>query len=657
MVKASDSLDGTENGLHPAMSSPDLERILEVADSARILLIGDCVLDVNWQVGEGEGSIIEVAGQDLEIGGICNLARNFQSLGFRNIRLLGVLGDDLWGREVRHQLSGYAEFSDESIVQEESWSTPVHLRRHLNGKLLNRQDFGLNNRLSAESAQSLERKLEEFIPWSDVVVVYQKFLNGVLNPDFLKRLQRFALGHKGTPFIVNLRNVNFPHPDGFWLKLEADHAAKLAGIRSDDRFPQSLDQVVAAGKLLQNAADKPLVVSRGDRGALLFDGNESVVVPSVQVLGRVNSMGAGDALLSGYCAGLLAGLPPQEALYTGVYSASVALQAVSSAGSPSVGELRKAIEDHALIYHPELADDPRRARYLENTEFEIVESWLPRTPVEHAIFDHDGTISTLRQGWEEVMEPVMLHAILGDAYSSVDEGTYSSVRERVREFIDQTTGIQTLVQMQGLVQLVREFRFVPEEQILDEFGYKEIYNEALMDRVRARTDKLKRGELGLEDFTLKGAVPFLYRLHEAGVRLYLASGTDEEDVVNEAATLGYAPLFEGGIFGAVGDVSRDAKREVLNRILQEIGPGGGRRLVTFGDGPVEMRETRKLGGFAVGLASDELQRFGLNRSKRSRLIRAGAHLVAPDFSQLEALLDIVLVRTQAAPGARHGGET
>ena len=66
-------------------------------------------------------------------------------------------------------------------------------------------------------------------------------------------------------------------------------------------------------------------------------------------------------------------------------------------------------------------------------------------------------------------------------------------------------------------------------------------------------------------------LPFLKKLHNAGVKLYLASGTDEEDVKNEAAVLGYDYLFEGGIFGAVGDINKEAKKIVLDRILDMIG--------------------------------------------------------------------------------------
>ena len=60
---------------------------------------------------------------------------------------------------------------------------------------------------------------------------------------------------------------------------------------------------------------------------------------------------------------------------------------------------------------------------------------------------------------------------------------------RVDEYIDKTTGIQTLVQMKGLLGLIREFGCVPEEKILDESGYKKIYNDELLKMVKEREKK------------------------------------------------------------------------------------------------------------------------------------------------------------------------
>jgi phosphoglycolate phosphatase-like HAD superfamily hydrolase len=234
------------------------------------------------------------------------------------------------------------------------------------------------------------------------------------------------------------------------------------------------------------------------------------------------------------------------------------------------------------------------------------------------------------------MEPMMVRAVLGPRYDTADEALYHKVVDTVRGFIDKTTGVQTLVQMQGLVELVRRFKCVAEADILDMHGYKLLYNEQLLAMVRRRLEKLHRGELNASDFQIKNARPMLEMLHARGVKLYLASGTDQADVAAEAEGMGYAPLFERRIFGAVGDIKVEAKKLVVERIMREHNLSGP-QFATFGDGPVEIRETRKRGGITVGVASDELRRFGLNAAKRTRLIRAGADIIIPDFSQLDRI--------------------
>jgi phosphoglycolate phosphatase-like HAD superfamily hydrolase len=234
------------------------------------------------------------------------------------------------------------------------------------------------------------------------------------------------------------------------------------------------------------------------------------------------------------------------------------------------------------------------------------------------------------------MEPMMTKAILGTQFGMADEKLFSRVKDRVQEYIERTTGIQTIAQMHGLVDLVQEFGLVPKDQILPAVKYKGIFNEELMALVNLRLAKLDAGELNINDFTLKGAVPFLRALQGAGVRLYLASGTDEEDVKREAEHLGYADVFNGGIYGSIGEVTKDAKKIVVERILNDV-EGAFAQLIAFGDGPVEMREAKRRGAVGIGVASDEMRRFGLNLEKRRRLIRAGADVLVPDFSQWQKL--------------------
>jgi hypothetical protein len=107
--------------------------------------------------------------------------------------------------------------------------------------------------------------------------------------------------------------------------------------------------------------------------------------------------------------------------------------------------------------------------------------------------------------------------------------------------------------------------------------------------------------------------------------------------------MGYADLFEGHICGSTGDVTKDAKKMVLDRILSEIGAEAMGRLIMLGDGPVEIRETKKRGGFTIGVASDEVRRFGMNAGKRTRVIRAGCDWLVADFAQVGKILELLNV--------------
>ena len=61
----------------------------------------------------------------------------------------------------------------------------------------------------------------------------------------------------------------------------------------------------------------------------------------------------------------------------------------------------------------------------------------------------------------------------------------------------------------------------------------------------------------------------------------------------------------------------------------------GEELLGFGDGVVETEEVRRAGGVAIGVASAEPPRRGVDQWKRDRLVRAGADVVIPDYAEHE----------------------
>ncbi len=255
--------------------------------------------------------------------------------------------------------------------------------------------------------------------------------------------------------------------------------------------------------------------------------------------------------------------------------------------------------------------------------------------IKHAIFDFDGTISLLREGWERIMEPMMIECICGD-HQPTDE-----VVECVRKYIDDTTGVQTIVQMEGLVNMVREFQLVPEGKVRDALAYKQVYNERLMVPVSARIAKLQSGELQLENVVLSGAVEFCRRLYKMGITMYLASGTDQQDVRYEANILNVAQYFTGGIYGAIGSIEKYSKDKVIREIVQQHGLHGP-ELIVFGDGPVEISRAKANGAIAVGVASDEVKGYGWNPEKIRRLEKAGCDVMIPDFREGDKLFDYLM---------------
>jgi phosphoglycolate phosphatase-like HAD superfamily hydrolase len=255
---------------------------------------------------------------------------------------------------------------------------------------------------------------------------------------------------------------------------------------------------------------------------------------------------------------------------------------------------------------------------------------VPRGTFKHVLFDFDGTISLLREGWQAIMGPMMAKAICGDRPATQD------ITERIEAFIDDTTGIQTILQMEELVDLVKEYAFVPESEILDAQGYKEIYNDALMVPVNERLARLSTGALSADDATVQGAPEFVGAAAGQDAALYIFSGTNRDDVRNEADALGVAHHFTE-IWGALRTFKEYSKEKILTEMIAEHRLEGPEVLV-IGDGPVEIRLAHEHGCVSIGVASDEVN-GGLDPAKRDRLLNVGADIIVPDFDRGDALIE------------------
>jgi hypothetical protein len=140
--------------------------------------------------------------------------------------------------------------------------------------------------------------------------------------------------------------------------------------------------------------------------------------------------------------------------------------------------------------------------------------------------------------------------------------------------------------------------------------------------------------------------------------MYLASGTDQQYVAEEAEPLELIPFFRKHVYGAIDDYRSYSKKMVIERILRENQVEGS-ALLGFGDGYVEIENIKAAGGVAVAVASDEAGRSGkADAWKRDRLIGVGADIVIPDFREHAPLLGYILNETTRGkrPRAHEPGE-
>ena len=268
--------------------------------------------------------------------------------------------------------------------------------------------------------------------------------------------------------------------------------------------------------------------------------------------------------------------------------------------------------------------------FLEGTGVEVAGSLPRREPPRHVLFDFDGTLSLIREGWPEVMVPMMVEILQG---TGTDESP-QTLHDLALEFVMQLNGKQTIYQMIRLADEVKARGGVAEEPVV----YKQMYHDRLMKRIAGRRAALVSGEAQPAEMLVPDSLKILEALRERGAQLYVASGTDEDYVVEEARLLGLDKFFGPRIYGARDDFKAFSKAMVIQRILSENNVDGG-SLLGFGDGYVEVQNIKEAGGVAIGVASDEAGRSGKpDPWKRDRLIGVGADFIIPDYRDYRTLL-------------------
>lgn len=250
------------------------------------------------------------------------------------------------------------------------------------------------------------------------------------------------------------------------------------------------------------------------------------------------------------------------------------------------------------------------------------------------MIDLDGTVSTVRGGWHKILigmeTEILRETPKGKNLPEIE------LKEKIKKMIELQIGKQTIFQAYALAEAVRELDGTPRPAE----EYNEQYHRLLHQTVGPRLEKLRQGGDPCE-FTVPGTHELLEMLRRRGLKLYLVSGTNDPEVKYDGELLQIAEFFDGGMFGGLPEPEAFSKEIMVRRILEENSIRG-EELLGIGDGITETLDVKNVGGFTIGVASDEINRSGeADHWKRAQLLHAGADWIIPDYAeipQIEAAL-------------------
>jgi rfaE bifunctional protein kinase chain/domain len=333
------------------MTLTRLNEILDRIRGARIGIAGDFCLDAYWDVDSGEPEISletgkptrAVRSQRYAPGGAGNVACNLAALGAGEVRAFGVIGPDMFGRELA-SLLGLREIDTSGLLLQESlWQTAVYAKPYRAEAEQERIDFGRWNEM--RSASALAGLIRRALPGLDALVVNQQLARGIHSAAMIDALNSCARENPGVPFILDARTMNGSFT-GMISKLNAKEAVRLTAATGGDETPLPAETLREATRTIAERTGKPVFVTRGEAGILLYDGIRFSDVPALPLDGPVDTVGAGDTAVSAIAACLAAGGSHAEAAELANLASAVTVKKLKETGSATPVEILRAV-DHA----------------------------------------------------------------------------------------------------------------------------------------------------------------------------------------------------------------------------------------------------------------------------------------------------------------------
>jgi rfaE bifunctional protein kinase chain/domain len=335
------------------ISKERLQAILKAIRSLRIGVLGDFCLDAYFYADMARAQVSRetplynhpVVRETYSLGGAANVAWNLADLGAGEVLAVTVLGDD-WRGELLRRLLRNNDIGDEHILVDPGRFSPFYGKVVLEANGLQQEDARLDfvntQPLVHGTEETLINVLMNLLPGLDALVVADYQAYGAITQKVLNALNDLAHSHPAVIMSVDSRE-RIGCFKGMVLKpneLEAVRAvfpgSQEAGLSEED--------IQMAGKNLQSLSGRPVYLTRGELGCMVFDEGQEFSLPPATVTGSIDPVGAGDTFLSALSAGLAAGANSREAGVLATLATSVSIHKLHITGTASPSEILAVYE-------------------------------------------------------------------------------------------------------------------------------------------------------------------------------------------------------------------------------------------------------------------------------------------------------------------------
>ena len=296
------------------MSSP-LEGYIQRFSSIRVAVMGDFIADefiygaTSRISREAPVLVLDFTGREIVPGGGGNAAMNAAALG-GNVRAIGALGADEAGQELRRAMGKHG-IDTELLWADPERVTPTKTRIMAGGRNTKRQQvIRVDHEKKLDLSESLESRMVR-----EIERMADDGLDALLISDYglgvVTKGVKDAIRKLSTELIIT---VDSRYAGDSFLGVTAitpneEEVEGMLGYWPDE---ERLDE--AGATLLEKTGARAVLITRGDKGMSLFEGNvpraDIPIHGSDQVL---DVTGAGDTVIAAFTLSLAAGASMREA--------------------------------------------------------------------------------------------------------------------------------------------------------------------------------------------------------------------------------------------------------------------------------------------------------------------------------------------------------